>query len=147
MAEERLCFIVWEAAGSHTKAVACWRWVSFLKSIKPADHQELHVNLDETSLKLFLPPRAGFLAQPCLKRRRAALQGRGAPDLSTKRTAATLVAFACDDVRVQSKLPQVFVLNERTLSKTNVADLRSKCRGAVLVTRRRSAWANAIADG
>ena len=101
------------------------------------------MNLDETSLKLFLPPRAGFLAEPCRKRRRAVLQGRGAPDLSTKRAAATLVAFACDDVRVQSKLPQVFVLNERTLSKTEVADLRSKCRGAVLVTRRRSSWVNA----
>lgn len=101
------------------------------------------MNLDETSLKLFVPPRAGFLAEPSRKRRRSLLQGRGAPDLGTKRAAATLVAFACDDAHVQSKLPQVFVLNERILSNAEVAVLRSKCAGAVLVTRRRSSWVNA----
>ncbi len=135
--------ISWRAACFKAKAVACWRWANFLESLNSAGQPELHVNLDETSVKLFVPPRPGFVAEPCPKRRRLLLQGRGGPDLSTKRAAVTLVACACDDERVQKLLPQVFVLNEHVLSNAEVADLRAKCGDAVLVTRRRSSWVNA----
>lgn len=103
----------------------------------------LHVNLDETSLKLHVPPRPGYVTEPCLKRMRGSLCGRGGPDLKTKRAAVTLVAFACDDENVQKILPQVFVVNEHVVSKGEVEDFRARCGANVLVTRRRSSWVNA----
>lgn len=114
-----------------------------MESLKAAGQSALHVNLDETSLKLHVPPRPGYVAEPCPKRRRSLLRGRGGPDLQTKRAAVTLVAFACDDEQVQKKLPQVFVVNEHVVTKGEVEDFRARCTANVLVTRRKSSWVNA----
>ena len=129
---------VWE---SH-KAEGCWRWANFVETLKTADQPVLHLNMDETSLKLHVPPRPGFVAEPCPKRRRRLLQGRGGPDLKTKRAAVTLAAFSCNDEKVQQQLPQILIVNERVVTKAEVADIRSRCRGNVLVTRRKSSWVN-----
>lgn len=125
------------------QAAACWRWANFLESLKGASQPVLHINLDETSLKLFIPPRPGFVVDPSPKRRRRLLHGRGSPDMKTKRAAVTLVAFACDNDRVQKLLPQVFLVNEHVVTKDDVNDLRAKCQGNVLVSRRKSSWVNA----
>ena len=95
----------------------------------------LRINFDETSICLFQGGGRGnvFLA----KDDRAACQrvARG-----VTRTRFTCVAFICDDPRVQTILPQVFVLNEHTITLRQMADLRASCPPHVTVLRRTSAW-------
>ena len=80
------------------------------------------------------------MLEPCPKKRRRLLRGGRGPDLKTRRSAVTLVAFACDDESVQPKLPQVFVVNEHVLTKAEVIDLSERCSGNVLFVRRKSSW-------
>lgn len=103
----------------------------------------LHVNLDETSLKLHVPPRHGYVVERCPKRRRRLLRGGQGGDLKSRRAAVTLIAFACDDETVQKLLPQIFLVNEHVVTKADVAELRSRCQDRVLISRRRSSWVNA----
>ena len=104
----------------------------------------LRVNLDETSLKLHLDPKPGIVLEPCPKKRRRLLRECLGPDLQTRRSAVTLIAFACDDESVQALLPQVFVVNEHVVTKAEVGELNDRCGGSnVLVVRRKSSWVNA----
>lgn len=103
----------------------------------------LRVNLDETSLKLYVPARRGLAFEPCCKRRRRLLrEGRG-PDLGTRRAAVTLVAFACDDAHVQKLLPQIFVVNRRVVTAEDVVEFDDRCTGNILIVRRESSWVTA----
>lgn len=103
----------------------------------------LRVNLDESSLKLHVPARPGLVFEPCPKRRQQLLrQGRG-PDLKTRRSAATLIAFACDNVEYQKTLPQIFVVSEHIITKVEADGFAERCSGSVSVLRRKSSWVRA----
>ena len=103
----------------------------------------LRINLDETSLKLHVPPREGYVVERCPKRRRRLLRGGQGAELKSRRAAVTLIAFACDDETVQKLLPQIFLVNEHVVTKADVAEFRSRCRDRVLISRRKSSWVNA----
>lgn len=135
--------IPWSGAEQHVQARATWQWSNFLAELNADGRPVLRVNLDETSLKLHIPPRPGLVVEPCPKRRRRLLQEGSGPDLSTRRAAVTLVAFACDDELVQQALPQVFVVNEHVVTKGDVADMLDRCKDNVLVVRRKSSWVTA----
>jgi len=125
-----------------SQARACWKWSNFLATLA-GDKPILRVNLDETSCKLHVQPRRGIVMEPCSKRRRKLLrQGRG-PSLQQKRAAVSLVAFACDDEAVQRQLPQIFIVNEHVVKKSEVSDLAARCGGGVRFLRRKSSWVNA----
>ena len=101
--------------------------------------------MDETSLKLYIPPRPGLVVEPSPKRRRRLLQEGGCgPDLKTKRAAVTLVAFACDDEETMQTLPQVFIVNEHVVTKDVVEGLGGRCLGNVRVLRRKSSCVSAV---
>ena len=123
-----------------SEAEACWKWNNFLESTNSSGKPVLHINMDESSLRLYVPPRIGLVAEACPKRRRQMLREGREPGLSTRRAAVTLIAFACNDVQVQTVLPQVVVLNERVVPKKDVVDLTEKCSPAVVILRRKSAW-------
>ena len=54
-----------------------------------------------------------------------------------------LVAFSCDDERVQKLLPQIFVVNEHVVTKAAVEDFAGTCSGNVQIIRRKSSWVDA----
>lgn len=125
------------------KAISCWQWANFLAVRCSGDKPVLRVNLDESSLKLYVPPRPGLVFEPCAKRRRSLLRREGGPDLKTKRSAVTLIAFVCDDERVQRLLPQIFVTNERVITQSDAVKFAGECCGNVVIVRRKSAWVDA----
>lgn len=88
-------------------------------------------------------PRPGFVVEPCPKRRRQLLcEGQG-PNLGTRRAAATLIAFICDDQLVQAHLPQIFVTNERLMKMADFDEIAGRCQGNISMIRRPSAWVTA----
>ena len=87
--------------------------------------------------------RPGLVAEACPKRRRQMLSEGKGPDLQTRRSAATLIAFICDDAEVQQRLPQIFVVNEHMMNASDFSDVAARCQGRVLMIRRKSAWVNA----
>ena len=124
------------------KARASWQWNIFLASLARAGQPVLHVNMDETSLKLHVGARPGLVMEACPKKRRRLLRQGGGPPLKMRRSAVTLVAFACDDRRLQKVLPQVFVVNEHVVAKAVVAELSERWPGNLHVLRRKSSWVN-----
>jgi hypothetical protein len=92
---------------------------------------------------MHLDPRPGLVAEPCPKRRRQLLREGQGPDLKTKRSAVTLIGFVCNDSRLQSMLPQVFVCNERIVTVAEFDELSSRCAGSVFMFRRKTSWVNA----
>lgn len=122
---------------------AFWRWSNFIDSLNSAGKPILRVNLDETSCKMHMVPQRGFVIEPNPKLRRQLLRcGQGA-DLGMRRSAFTLVAFACDDAEVQKKLPQVFIVNEHVATASDLVEMSERCPPNVLVLRRKSGWVNA----
>ena len=77
--------------------------------------------MDETAICLFQQGGKGnvFLA----KTQRSVQQAtRG-----QRRTYLTLVAFVCDDPRVQVVLPQIIIVKERTIPQRDFEALRATC--------------------
>jgi hypothetical protein len=103
----------------------------------------LRINFDESSVKMHVDPRLGLVAEPCPKRRRQLLREGQGPDLKTKRSAVTLIGFACNDARVQKLLPQVFVCNEHVVNFAEHSELVQRCGENVYMVRRKSSWVNA----
>lgn len=127
------------------QAKACWRWSNFLSSAPVAGGKPiLRVNLDESSLKMHIAARPGFVVESNPKRRRQLLREGQGPNLGMRRAAATLIAFICDDDAVQAKLPQIFVTNDRLMSLADFAELADRCQGNVSMIRRSSAWVTAV---
>jgi hypothetical protein len=125
------------------QAYACWRWSNFIAACNTEGKPVLRINMDETCLKLHVPARPGIVFEPVAKHRKQLLRkGRG-PDLGTRRAAVTLLAFACDDERAQRLLPQIFLLNERVISKADLDAVRARSGSRILMTRRTSGWVNA----
>ncbi len=99
--------------------------------------------MDETSLKLHVHQQPGLVVEPCPKRRRQLLREGQGPNLQTRRAAATLIAFVCDDAALQPLLPQVLVCSERLMNVADFDKLRGHCDGIVRLVRRRSSWVDA----
>jgi hypothetical protein len=99
--------------------------------------------MDESSLKLHVPARPGLVFEPSSKRRRQLLREGKGPDLRTRRSAVTLVAFVCDDSDLQQSLPQIIIVNEYTINKADLADISELCVGNVQLVRRQSTWVDA----
>lgn len=126
-----------------SQARACWRWANFLAAASPSNKPVLRINLDESSIKMHTDVQPGLVAEASPKRRRRMLSEGKGPDLQTRRSAATLIAFICDDVEVQQRLPQIFVVNEHMMNATDFSDIAARCHGRLLMIRRSSAWVNA----
>jgi len=90
-----------------------------------------------------MAPRPGIVAEPCPKKRRLLRRCARGPDLKARRSAATLVAFVCDDELIQPLLPQVIVLSESIATAAEAAEVAQRCGGNVLAVRRKSAWVDA----
>ena len=100
----------------------------------------LSLNLDETSVCLFQGNVAGNVL---LSKKRARSLGQSVPR-AKRRCCMTHVGLICNRSDIQPQLPQVFIINERTVPARDMAALRAACPSNVHLVRQKSAWTNAF---
>ena len=103
----------------------------------------MHVNMDETAVKLVPAHKPGYLACSggrALKHLR--LHERRA-SLNLQRSCLSLVAFVCDNGEVQKALPQIIIGSWAVLRVTDVSRIARLLPDNVFVLRRKSAWVTA----
>ena len=116
-----------------------WQWFQFLRSRVPPNRQVLRLNLDETSIRFWYLPRMG-LRRPKRQMPRTGFTRQASR--SQLRKAFSHVAIICDDTSLQPHLPQVLLVNERTVSVEQLRRWRSLPGSNAQLWRRQSAWIN-----
>lgn len=122
------------------QASAVWRWSNFLHKQVPAGKVPLHLNLDETSVKLFMETARG-----CVSRRARTKIYKG-PGVRRKiekghtRGGYSHVALVCDNETIQNQLPQIVVVNEHMCSVDCFNRLVPQLPGHIQLWRKKSAW-------
>ena len=87
-----------------------WTWCNYLHSFVPAGKRVLRVNIDETSIKLDMDSKHGFISAAAKKQdKHHGLRNRVSK--SRPRTAYSYVAVLCDDVALQKMMPQIIIVN------------------------------------
>ena len=121
------------------KATAVWQWFHFLQGRVPHGRQVLRLNLDETSIRFWYEPQKG------LRRPRGQVPRAGFARKASRaqlRKAFSHVAIICDDTSLQPHLPQVLLVNERTVSAELNRRWTSLPGCNVKLWRGKSAWIN-----
>ncbi len=116
-----------------------WKWSNYLHSKVPAAKKPLHVNIDETSVKLDQDARHGHVTKSAKKLARANELRRKIPKAHT-RTAYSLVAVICDDAEIQKSLPQFIVVNKKICTESLYETLLNNLPANVVLWRRQSSW-------
>ena len=121
------------------EATAVWQWFHFLLRQVPPVRQVLRLNLDETSVKFWYEPRLG------LRRPKGQVPRVGFARQASRgqlRRAFSHVAIICDDVSLQPHLPQVLLVNERTVTAEQHRRWTSLPGCNAKLWRGKSAWIN-----
>ena len=116
-----------------------WQWFRFLLRHVPGDRPILRLNLDETSIRFWYEPRLG------LRRENKKSQRAGCARQASRgqlRAAFTHIAIICDDTSLQPHLPQVLLVNERTVTAEQHRRWSSPQGCNVKLWRGKSAWIN-----
>ena len=121
------------------EATAVWQWFQFLQGQVPPGRPVLRLNLDETSVRFWYEPRKGLRRDAGDKPRKGFARQASRAQL---RKAFTHVAIICDDSTLQPYLPQVLLVNERTVSM-ELSRRWTALRGCnAKLWRGKSAWIN-----
>jgi hypothetical protein len=100
--------------------------------------------MDETSMKMWLPARCGYLQPPAGVRGRHSMEQEQRADLHKQRAAFSLIFFDADNMQLQKALPQVLVANSNQLSARDHQMLACHQRtDNMFCLRSRSAWTDA----
>lgn len=128
-----------------SEAISTWQWANFWASRCPPGKTVVHVNMDETSIPLWQNPGRGLVRIPEGKSRKAVLESEQRATLAKRRCYMSLLCFLSDDEEVQKKLPQVLVVNEKTISVVmrNALEEELAFREDFFLLRRKSAWTDA----
>ena len=116
-----------------------WQWYHFLVSQVPPGRPVLRLNLDETSVRFWYEPRLGLRRPtgrvPLVGHARQATRGQ-------LRRAFSHVAIICDDASLQPHLPQVLLVNERTVTMEQYRRWAPLSGCNAKLWRGKSAWIN-----
>ena len=104
--------------------MACWQWNNFLEQQCPIGKTILHVNMDESCVRMHCDSKAGFVVVPSGHRKKHVLRREMKVGLRQRRSAVTLVAFICDDFTIQKHLPQIIIGNEMVLLRRDELQLQ-----------------------
>ena len=116
------------------------QWFAWLRRQCAAEKMILRLNLDETSIKLFLPCGRGHIV------RLEAGEGRRLKQPASRnqmRSSLTFVAIICDDPSIQTELPQIILGSERALTHGVLRQLRPGLRDNVILLRAKNGWMTA----
>jgi len=121
------------------QAAAFFQWSNYLThAARAADKIPLYINLDESPMPATMTHVNGNIA-------------RTRPGLATPRQRAThgetrqyftLIASICSDVDIQTKLPQVILVNAHILDLIGYVAVRAHLMDNVYIMRRKSGWTN-----
>ena len=121
-----------------SRARAVWQWMNHLRDRTPPGLGLLRVNLDETSISMH---QGGGRGSIFIEKRKARLLAESAP-LAKKRQCFTHVALICDRADLQPLMPQVLVVNMRTVLMKELATIRALLPPNVRLVCQTSAWNN-----
>ena len=121
------------------KATAVWQWFHFLLDQVPPGRSVLRLNLDETSVRFWYEPRQGLRRDPGQARKAGCARQASRGQL---RRAFTHVAIICDDASLQPHMPQVLLVNERTVTMEQSRRWTSLPGCNAQLWRAKSAWIN-----
>ena len=85
-----------------------------------------HINMDETSVKLWIDTGPGLLIVADDEVRREVLMGELKADLNKRRSCMSSMAFVADAPEVQQALPQILCVSERSLKPAQHAELEQR---------------------
>ena len=125
-----------------SEAAATWQWNNFLEGQAALGQVVVHINLDETSVKLCPCVPRGAVAIDGGSTRKEALEQEQKASLHARRSAMTFICCVCDDTIVQRALPQVIIGNERVLPLSAADILNNKYTDNIFVLRQKSSWVN-----
>ena len=132
--------------------MASWKWWIHFEW-NGDDRPVLKINLDETSVAVNQSGARGHIFVPCRAR---GLLKRTVPR-ATRRRNLTVIAIICNDVDMQSYLPQYIIANKATFKAKEFASLKVRsffiwlpclillqaaCPDYVTLVRQESAWNN-----
>ena len=127
----------------NAQATAAWSWINLLVASCPAGRRVVHLNLDETSLPLFVTPQKGYRASDKELRRTGNFPTRLRAPLGQRRAVLSYLAVVADCDSVQQLLPQIVLMNKRTLPRADFDTLVAECAGSqVQIWRGDTAWAS-----
>ena len=130
---------------SEEKATAVWRWSNYLHDCVPVGKKALHLNLDETSVKLFTESSRGCTTA---SGRNKKYRGEGLRRKVLKghtRASYSHIGLMCDQLEVQKFLPQIIVTNEHICSQACHDAVVAKVPVGFQIWRQKSSWVR-IAD-
>jgi hypothetical protein len=126
-----------------TQACAAWQWHEYLVSIVPHGTRVVLVSLDETSISMCQERTRGNVYFGKGPRKNTLGKLRGAPSSKGKRVCMTHIGLVCNDSSLQPYLPQVLLVNKKTLPLHMVEAIRAELLPNVEVWRLNSSWATA----
>ncbi len=122
------------------QAIGFWRWSNFLHSHLAAGKQALHVNLDETGIRMHQVAGKGMLVHAAiLEKRKAASLTQDVPR-AMLRGSFTHVTMICDDGEAQKLLPQILIVNKHMVTEQQHRTLCAIMPRNVMLLRRHTAW-------
>ena len=128
--------------GAPPQAAALWQWSNFLRAqLGPARAAPLHVNLDETHVRVRSAPLRGHGVDVKQRVRPLAPPVQAATRAET-RAGFTRVALICDDPALQPVLPQVLLVSERLLSRAQHRELMQELPANIILLRTKNGWNN-----
>ena len=101
------------------EALATWQWNNFLEVQAAPGQVVVHINLDETSVKLCPNVQPGAVAVGWHRTKKEAMEREQKANLKARRSALTFVCCVCDDEDVQRSLPQVIIGPPYPLTEVN----------------------------
>ena len=116
-----------------------WQWFHFLLGQVPPGRPVLRLNLDETSVRFWYEPRLG-LRRPTGQAPRVSFARQASR--GQLRRAFSHIAIICDDASLQPHLPQVLLVNERTVTAEQHRRWTSLSGCNAKLWRGKSAWIN-----
>ena len=123
------------------EAEAVWQWFHFLQGQVPPGRPVLRLNLDETSVRFWYEPRLG------LRRKQGHILRAGFARQASRgqlRRAFSHIAIICDDTSLQPHLPQVLLVNKRTITAEQHRRWTSRPGCNAKLWRGKSAWINDV---
>ena len=133
-------------SGYHKKTIpqakSTWQWNNFLEAQARPGQMVVHINMDETAVRLCPNVPPGAVAVGREKTKKETLETEQKANLAARRSALTFICFVCDDMTVQRALPQVIIGNEKVLPKSALDILNENRTDKMFFMRLKSSWVN-----
>jgi hypothetical protein len=122
------------------QAIGVWRWSNFLHSQLAAGKKALHVNLDETGIRMHQVAGKGMLVNAAILEKRKAASLTQDVSKAMLRGSFTHVTVICDDGEAQKLLPQILIVNKHMVTEQQQRTLSATMPGNILLLRLHTAW-------